>query len=182
MPRLTANFKEQIKTLSHKDLIQIVTKLATKEQFAYDFIKFNYTDKADAEKEFFEQAKNDIDALYYNLRIGSVEQKPLAKLLQNCIKQVNAFTKLSKNKVLEVDLLMHVLKIPFNNYANSLGTCFTVYDSKVAQILKRTINLISKKLHEDHKLDYQNDINQYLSILHQKSNHLNAVYDLPKSI
>ncbi len=182
MPRLTADFKNQIKALSHKELLQIVTKLASKEKFAHDFITVNYLNETLGEETLFEQTKVNINSLIANVYLGRVEQKPLAKLLQNCIKLINEFTKLSKNKVLEADLLMHVLEFPFNNYANSLGTCFTVYDSKLAQILKRTINLITKKLHEDHKLDYQENINRYLSILHSKCNHLNIVYDMPKSI
>lgn len=182
MPRLTADFKEQIKSLSQKDLHQIVTKLAAKEQFVFDFVKINYIDKDFGEQELFEQAKSDLKGLRYKNYVGRAEELRLAKLLAASIKRVNEFTKLSKNKVLEAELLMYVLEIPFPANAKLLGTCFTAYDSKVASIVKRLINLVTKKLHEDYKLDYQNSINEYLTILHKKSRHINAVYDMPKSI
>lgn len=59
---------------------------------------------------------------------------------------------------------------------------FTKYDTKVATIVKRLINIVTKKLHQDYKLDYKDAINRYLQVLHNRSPHNDTVYNLPKAI
>ncbi len=113
---------------------------------------------------------------------GFSEQLQLANMLRACIKRINEFTKISKNKVLEADLLLHILEIPFSLTTNMFGTCFTQYDTKVAMILNRLINIVTKKLHEDYKIEYEDKINDYLQILHRTSSHIDTVYNLPKAI
>ena len=98
------------------------------------------------------------------------------------MKRVNEFTKVSKNQVLEADLILYVLAVPFSVDASIFGTCFTAFDSKVVQIVKRLITLVTTKLHSDYLADYQDTINVYLKILHQKSNFLDTVYYLPDKI
>jgi len=103
-------------------------------------------------------------------------------MLGACVKRINEFSKVSKKKNLEADLILHVLAIPFSYPTNMLGTCFTAYDYKTGMLLKRLITLVTKKLHEDYRIEYEDTINDYLNILHQTSNHIDTIYDLPKSI
>ena len=77
---------------------------------------------------------------------------------------------------------MFILEIPFSMNADMFGTCFTQFDSKVAMIVKRLINVVTKKLHEDYKIEYEETINEYLQILHRTSRHIDTVYNLPKAI
>lgn len=62
------------------------------------------------------------------------------------------------------------------------GTCFTSYDSKTAIILKRLINVVTKKMHEDFRADYKDKINEYLRILHSTSRHIDTVYNMVREI
>jgi len=96
--------------------------------------------------------------------------------------KINEFTKISKNKKLEADLLLYTHKVPFLLTTNMFSTCFTQYDTKVAMIVKRLLNLVTKKLHEDFRIEYEETINNYLQILHRTSNHIDTVYYLPKAI
>lgn len=98
------------------------------------------------------------------------------------LKRVNEFTKISKNKVLEANLLMYILEVPFSLTTDIFGSCFTQYDTRVAMIVKRLINIVTTKLHEDYKIEYEDAINEYLKILHRTSRHVNTVYNLPKAI
>ncbi len=182
MPRLSKEIKEQIKSLSEKDLQQIVLKLAAKEKTAYEFLLINYLDKESGENDLFEKTKNDLDNLICKGYNGFSEQLQLANMLTACIKRINEFTKISKNKVLEAELLLHVLNVPFSRSSNLLGTCFTKYDTKVAMIVKRLITVVTKNLHEDYKIEYEATINDSLNILHQTSSHIDTVYNLPDSI
>ncbi|MFW5793760.1 MAG: hypothetical protein ACOCWC_05705 [Bacteroidota bacterium] len=182
MPRLTSETKEEIKKLSPNKLQEIVLKLAAKDKTAYDFIFVNYLDKDYGEQDLYEEAKEDLNALFFKGYMGRSEQLRMANKLIACIKRVNEFTKTCNNKKLEADLLVYILKEPFSMPADFFGTCFTKFDSKVAQIVKRLITIITKKLHEDYKADYYRDINHYLQILHNRSQHINMVYNMPDKI
>src|SRR6056297_2235727 len=176
MPRLSTEIKEQIKNLSKDDLQQIVLKLASKEKVAYDYLWINYLNKENGEQELFEKTKTEIDLLTYKQYKGFSEQLRLANMLAACVKRINEFKKISNNKIMEADLLLFVLdEIPFSLPTDFFGTCFTKYDTKVAQIVKRLITLVTKKLDEEYRADYEDKINHYLKILHQTSNHLDMI-------
>jgi len=182
MPRLDAETRERIKKLDYQALQEIVVKLASKEKSVYDYIRLNYLDKEFAEKELYEETKADLQVIFTKRYKGFSEQLQMANMLGACIKRINAFTRISKNRVYEADLLLHILEIPFSESANKFGTCFTQFDSKVALIVKRLVNVVTKKLHEDYKIEYEEAINEYLKILHHTSRHIDIVYSLPKTI
>jgi len=182
MPRLPADIKEQIKNLSRNELEEIVLKSASKEQSVLDFITINYLDKETGERDLFEKTKTDLDIIFNKRYIGFVEQIRMAKMLPVAMKRVTEFTKVSKNKVLETDLILYVLIIPFSEDESIFGTCFTAFDSKVVQIVKRLITLVTTKLHPDYLADYQDTVNVYLKILHERSGFLDSVYFLPDKI
>lgn len=182
MPRLDKETKERIKELEYTELQDIVLKLASKEKSVYDYVFANYLDKEFGEKELFERTKADLEIIFRKRYKGFSEQLQIANMLGACIKRVNEFTKISKNKAFEADLLLHILEIPFSLTTNMFGTCFTQYDTKVAMIVKRLINVVTKKLHEDYRVEYEETLNNYLQILHRTSNHIDTVYNLPKAI
>lgn len=181
MPKISKEIKEQIKLFSRKSLEDIVIKLASNKG-NYDYLLVNYLDKESGEKELYQEALADIDFYTTKNYKGFSEQLRLANFLSACIKRINEFTKISKNKKLEADLILYVLEIPFSYSTKMLGTCFTQYDYKVGLLVKRLMTIVTKKLHEDYKLDYADKINEYLSILHSTSTHIDFIYAFPKSI
>jgi hypothetical protein len=182
MPRLDSEIKEQIKMLNYSELLDIVMKLASKEKLVFDFIMTYYLDREYGEKELFETTKTDLEIIFRKRYKGFSDQLQIANMLGACIKRINEFTKISKNKALEAELLLYILEIPFSLTTNMFGTCFTQYDTKVAIIVKRIINIVTKNLHEDYRIEYVDIINDYLQILHRTSSHINAVSNLPKAI
>jgi len=128
MPRLPADIKELIKNLSRKELEEIVLKSASKEQSILNFIIINYLDKETGEKELFEKAKADLDVLFVKRYKGQVEQIQLANMMTVAMKRVNEFTKVSKNKVLETDLILYVLAVPFSIDESIFGRLSRYYN------------------------------------------------------
>ncbi|OPZ99921.1 MAG: hypothetical protein BWY70_00852 [Bacteroidetes bacterium ADurb.Bin408] len=182
MAKLDDKIKNTISTLPHKELEKLVLKAATKFPPFADYITVNYVDKELGEVDLFDKAKTDINGLYYKSYRGRAPQLRMAKMLSDCIKRINEFSKICKNKNLEADLLVFVLKEAFAGEPKYLGTCFTVFDYKVALLLKRLITLVTKKLHADYLDDYRAHINTWLSMLHSTSNHIDMVYNMPSKI
>ena len=181
MAKLTADIKEKIKTLSRQDLEKLVLKAASGDKGFHDYLLVNYFDKESGEKDLYHYAINDLNLLFRKRYRGFSETLQTANMLAACTKRINEFAKVCKNKNLEADLIMCVLEIPFAD-TNEFGTCFTVFDHKVAMLVKRLITLVTKKMHEDYIIDYKEKINYYLKVLHRTSNHNDFVYSMPASI
>lgn len=173
--------KEQLAQLSKKELADMVLKLAGK-RYNYEFLLVNFLDKDGGEQTLFEEAKEDIDALWQKEFKGSTELKKLVKKLNACTKRITEFTIETKSKKLEADLVLYVLELQFANSPNMFGARVSGYDYKVGLLLKKLITLVTKRLHPDYLIDYQDQINEFLTRLHRTSNRINTIYELPRSI
>src|SRR3954451_10659949 len=109
MPKLEAEFKKQIKSLSKGDLEDLVMRFASKHKEIHDFLIVNYFDKQFGEEDLFNDAKNDIQLLFTKNYKGFSEELQLANMIESCVKRINEFDKLCKKKNLCADLLMMVL-------------------------------------------------------------------------
>ena len=181
MPRDKAILKVQVNELSKKELVDIVLKLAGK-RYNYEYLLVNFLDKDGGEQSLFEEAKEDIDKLCLKEYKGRTIQHQLVKKLNACTKRITEFTVETRNKKLETDLVLYVLGMQFANPSKVFGARFSGYDYKVGLLLKRLINLVTKKLHPDYLIDYQDKLNEFLSKLHHTSNRINTIYDLPQQI
>lgn len=181
MPINKAILKEQVSELPKKELVDIVLKLAGK-RYNYEFLLVNFLDKEGGEQILFEEAKEAIEKLNQKEFKGRTIQHQLAKRLNACTKRIKEFTVETKSKKLEADLVLYVLELQFAHPPKVFGARFSGYDYKVGLLLKRLINIVSKKLHTDYLIDYQDRINEFLTKLHHTSNRINTIYDLPKLI
>lgn len=182
MPKIDSNIKEEIALLPKNELVKLVIKAASKNKEFHDYLLVNYIDKSHGEKELFEQAKRDIEILFHKSYRGFSQELQLANMLAACNKRINEFAKVSKDKTLEMELILQVLEIPFSFCSKCFGTCFTRYDQQVYLLVKKAMTLLKKKLHEDYHIQYAPKINEYISSLHHTSDHLDYIYNLPEKI
>ena len=182
MPRIKKEDKEAIKELPHNELVKIVTKLISKDKSAYDYLYINYLNKEDGENDLYMETLASIKTCFNKNIRGSFQSKINAKMLSLCITELKGFTNVSKNKLKEADLLMIILEEALINRRDSFGPYFTAFDNKVAQITKRLLTIITKKIHPDYFIDYQNDVNIYLKIITKYSCHNDFTYELPEYI
>ena len=182
MAKVADIISSQIGNLSKKDLEKLLLKAAAADKGFHDYLLVNYFDKEYGEQDIFEKAKEDLDLLFRKNYKGFSEELRLAEMLKACSKRVSAFSKLCKNKQLEADLILYVLEIPFSLPANMFETCFTAYNYQVVLLVKRVINLFSKKMHEDYQIQYRSKINSYLEILQATCSYLDYVSALPASV
>ena len=182
MPRIKKEEKEIINNLSQKELSKIVLKLASKDKLVYEYLYVNYLNKEDGEKDLFNKTLDNISLCFAKKYKAYAPEQKATKMLSASIKELNDFIKSSKNKNMEAELLIVILEEAFLHPEASLGTCFTGFDNKIAQILKRLITLVTKKMHEDYLIEYQDKINKYLKIIHKQSGFNDYVYELPDEI
>jgi len=182
MPRLSKEFKQAIKEIPVEELQKLVMQFASKNREIYDFINLQYVEGEDAEEELFEETKEKISDEILFLGERGIIQKNLAKAITKSVGYINHFVKVTKNKNREADLLRNLLDKVFENYADELGTCWTVFDSKLAVTTNRLYNLVTKKLHEDYWIEFREDLNRFLDVLHSRSNYLDYVNEMPKSL
>jgi hypothetical protein len=182
MPRLSKEFKQAIQEIPVEELQKLVMQFASKNPVIYDFINLQYVNGNDAEDDLFEDTIEKItnEILYPGKR--GIVQKNLAKAIAKSVEYINHFAKVTKNEKREAELLLSLLTVVFDNYTDELGTCWTVFDSKLAITTNRLYNIVTKKLHEDYRIEFAEPMNRFLEILQAKSNHLDYVYDMPKSM
>lgn len=171
--------KETISQLPRSELEKLVMFAAQKHKEFHDFVLVNYADKQDGEKELFEKAKADLEILFRKSYKGFSYELQLANMLAACHKRINKFGEVCKNKELEMELILEVLKIPFSLNEKMFSTCFTQYNYRVVLLIKKALGLLKNKLHEDYRVEFEPVLNSYLDILHRTSDYLDYVYNLP---
>ena len=181
MLRNKAILKEQLNRFSKSELVDILTKISAK-RFNYEFLLVNYLDPESGEQLLFEDAKEDIELLINKEFKGRTVQHQMVKRLKACTNRIKDFTEETKDRKLEVDLILYVLEIQFSNNSKIFGAKYSGYDYKVGLLLKKLISLINTKLHADYLVDYQDTINTMLTLLHKTSNRINTIKSLPKRI
>lgn len=182
MPKINLHFKDKIALLSKADLVKLIIKAASMNQQFHDYMIVNYVDTGNGEKELYESAKRDLELLFKKSYKGFSEELKLASMLSFCNKRINEFAKICTDKSLEMELIMHVLEIPFSLSTNHFTTCFTRYNQQVYFLVKKALTMLKSKLHEDYHIQFAPKLNEYLTILHRTSSHLDYIYTLPESI
>jgi len=182
MPRLSKEFKQAIQEIPVVELQKLVVTAASKSQEIYDWINIQYVNGKDAETELFRETNEKALGEIYLFNDRGILQKNLASAIGKAVKHINYYEKITGNSNGEAELLLNLLKEVFRDYSGKLGTCWTVFDSKLAVTTNRLYNLVTKKLHEDYRIEYEEPLNRFLEILHSKSNHLDYVYNMPKSV
>lgn len=182
MPVISKEFKTNVQKIPTNDLQKLVLKLARSNQEVYDMINIAYLGNEEARLDFFQDRKKAIDVHLFQRSIRGPVQKSIAKAMANAVKEINYYKRITGDNTGEAELLNYLLGEIFDNFSTDLGTCWTVFDSKLGVTTKRFLNLVTKKLHEDLLLDYKGDINNYLCILHKQSNPIDTIFGLPESI
>ncbi len=155
---------------------KIIFRFLQINQDVYDSLVYEYVNNNN-NTELFENTKDEIEFIL-SIFSGRTIQKQLAKAISKSVKEINRFTKITKDKKLEADLLVFLLKIVFDNYGDCIGTCWTVFDSRVAITTNRLCNLVKNKLHYDYWIEYRSDLSSFIERLKKTSNHINTVYNI----
>ncbi|MFZ4581774.1 MAG: hypothetical protein ACOYM7_03900 [Paludibacter sp.] len=181
MPINKAILKEQLQFFPKSELVEMLLKLS-KKGHNYDFLLINYLDTEGGEQQLFDETIEKLIAVSDKEFKGRTVQHQRVKMLSASIKCINEFMVEAKNKKLEADLICWVLVREFEQPASMFGAKFSGYDFKIGLLTKRLIGLVQNKLHPDYFIDYQDQLNEFLTKLHKTSNRINTIKALPYSV
>ena len=182
MAKIDPSITQALTGLKRTELEKLVFKAASMDKVFHDYLLVNYGDTESGEKELYEQTLADLDIILVKRHKGFSDELRMANALQACNKRIDEFSKISKNKKYTLDLVMFLLQKVFYNSTLSFGTCFTNYDYRVSLLLKKAINILTKKMHEDYRVDYAEELNHYLMKLKACANYFDFVVALPNEI
>ena len=182
MPTLTREFIDDVRRIPYTELQQFVLQLAKRNKDIFDILNIEYLRKNEAREVLFEETKGKVLNHLNNFSFKGPIQKSLSAAIAKAVKEINYFVKITDDHNKEAELLDILLNEVFSENSNQLGTCWTVFDSKLGVTTRRLVNTVTKKLHEDRLLDFKENINRYLNILHDRSNHIDLIYGLPDKI
>ncbi|MFH0736757.1 MAG: hypothetical protein V1773_19560 [bacterium] len=164
MAKLSGEIKELINIIPESDFTKLLVKAASEYKSFHDYLLLTYFDKESVEKDLYKEAVNDIHHLFFKRYKGFSFQLQVANCTAACSKRIKEFTKLCKNKKLEADLLVYTLNQVCSD-PNCFQTCFTACDYRVGLLVDRLIKIVNNELHEDHQIEYRENINNYRIIM-----------------
>lgn len=181
MKKTIEDIKTAVLNMPLKEKNKLLLQLLRKNTEAVQKIYYqNISDKEEMQT-LVENLKVEItDILNWEYAKGGNTHKNLARGIGNASKEIARFKSVLSPE-LETELNMHLLDIIFSDLSNELGTCWTVFDHKVTQTLSKTLTLVTKKIHEDYRVEFEEQLNNYLFRI-KKASHLDYVYNLPNRI
>ncbi|GAB3193703.1 hypothetical protein ABID22_003665 [Pontibacter aydingkolensis] len=175
MPAPSASFKKAVKQLSDKEKEALLLKAVRRDAELYDM--FSYELGELTLEEVYEQSADKIHELLINAN-GRSLTKALAKALRKAVKEIARFKRITKDPKTEVDLHLYTLRLIFSNFTAQFDSYYKVFYTSTARLLLRTIQLIRKNLHEDYHLEYKQELDEFLEMIHERNKPLS--FELPK--
>lgn len=181
MPKITSDFKKQIKELSRSDLEKVIIKFAGKDKFLWGHLQVYYLNPLTVAQELFEQTQEGLEAIFEKPFKGKSEAMRRTRQITASMKYIADFNKIVKQPHLEAELIIQVLEHQFS-LPSKLGTHYQTYDNRIARTVKKLIDLIRNKVHEDYHIEYAAKVDGFLTFLHQKIPYNIVVSALPKQL
>lgn len=167
MPAISPVFRKAVKQLSDKEKEAVILKAARRDAELYDILSFELLEEVTVE-EVFEQSADKINELLVTAT-GRSLTKALAKALRKAVKEIARFKRITKDPKAEVELHLYTLRLIFSNFTGQFDSYYKVFYTATARLVLRTIQLIRKNLHEDYHLEYKQEIDEYLDLLHKRN-------------
>ncbi|MEQ8415447.1 MAG: hypothetical protein RIB71_13310 [Imperialibacter sp.] len=174
--------KPYLDSLNEKEKDKLIARLLAKNRAELDAIYFQKVASKDDLEDLFADVKAEIEgAMNVYINYGTL-QKNLAKGIQKATQAINRYKAIDRRPEKEGELIMHMLEIIFTEFGNEFGTCWTVFDFRVAQAVSKVVTIVTKKIHADYRMDFEDKINGYIQRLKAVASHNDVIYNLPDKI
>jgi hypothetical protein len=113
---------------------------------------------------------------------GRLLNRSLVKALRLSLQEAARARRITKNKQLEIDLSMYILRLIFDNYTGQFSSEYQGFFVGTARLAARLTQLIPKSLHEDLWLEYKPELDGFLTQLHSRSKSRELKFELPREL
>ncbi|UOG76193.1 hypothetical protein MTX78_06245 [Hymenobacter tibetensis] len=181
MPVPSADFKKALQRLSDKEKETLLLRAARRDAELYDTLRFELLSDVTIEA-VFEETSDRIHELFAVGATGRLLNRSLTKALQKATKEVARAKRVTKDKRLEIDLNLYILRLIFDNYTGQFDSVYGGFYTATARLAARTTQLVTTNLHEDLWLEYKEDLDDFLSQLHARNKSHSLKFVLPREL
>ena len=181
MPVPSSDFKKALGRLSEKEKEALVLRAVRRDAELYDTFGFELLPDVTLES-VYETSTDRIHELFNVAVTGRLLNRSLVKALRLSLQEAARARRITKNKQLEIDLSMYILRLIFDNYTGQFSSEYQGFFVGTARLAARLTQLIPKSLHEDLWLEYKPELDGFLTQLHSRSKSRELKFELPREL
>jgi hypothetical protein len=181
MPVPSTDFKKALKQLPDKDKESLLLRAVRRDAELYETLVFELLPDVTLEQ-VYEQTADRIHELFNVAVTGRLLNRSLNKALGKATKETARARRVTKDKRLEIDLIMYTLRLIFDNYTGQFDSPYNGFYVSTARMTARAAQLVLTNLHEDLWLEYKSELDDFLTQLHNRSKSHNLRFALPREL
>ncbi|MBJ6145578.1 hypothetical protein [Hymenobacter sp. BT559] len=181
MPVPSSDFKKALGRLSDKEKEALVLRAVRRDAELYDTFSFELLPDVTLES-VYDTSADRIHELFNVAVTGRLLNRSLVKALRLSLQEAARARRITKNKQLEIDLSMYILRLIFDNYTGQFSSEYQGFFVGTARLAARLTQLIPKSLHEDLWLEYKSELDGFLTQLHGRSKSRELKFELPREL
>ena len=181
MPVPSADFKRALKRLSDKEKEALLLRAARRDAELYETLAFELLPDVTMAT-VLEETSDRIHELFNVAVTGRLLNRSLTKALQKSGKETARARRVTKDKRLEIDLNLYVLRLIFANYTGQFESHYDGFFVGVARLAARTTRLVLRNLHEDLWVEYKAELDEFLRHLHGRQKSYGLRFVLPAEL
>jgi len=179
MPVPSSDFKKALKRLSESEKETLLLRAVRRDAELYETYRFELL--ADVTLgQVQEETADRIHELFNVAVSGRLLNRSLVKALRASVQEAARARRITKNKQLEVDLLLYTLRQCIDNYSGQFDSVYDGFYNATARLAARLPALVLKALHEDLWVEYKGEIDEVLRELHGRSKSRHLKFELPR--
>jgi hypothetical protein len=181
MPVPSADFKKALKRLTEPEKETLLLRAVRRDAELYETFRFELL--ADVTiGQVQEETADRIHELFNVAVSGRLLNRSLVKAVRASVQEAARARRITKNKQLELDLLVYILRQCINNYSGQFDSVYDGFYNVTARLAARVPALVLKSLHEDLWLEYKSELDDILRELHSRKKSHNLKFELPRSL
>ncbi|WP_201978514.1 hypothetical protein [Hymenobacter rubidus] len=178
MPVPSSDFKKALKRLPESDKEALLLRAVRRDAELYETFRFELL--ADVTLgQVQEETADRIHELFTVAVSGRLLNRSLVKALRASVQEAARARRITKNKQLEIDLLVYILRQAIDNYSGQFDSVYDGFFNATARLAARLPALILKSLHEDLWVEYKPELDEVLRQLHGRSKSHHLKFELP---
>ncbi|HEX8507186.1 MAG TPA: hypothetical protein VF630_17615 [Hymenobacter sp.] len=180
MPVPSPDFKKALKRLPEAEKEALLLRAVRRDAELYETFRFELV--ADVTVgQIQEETADRIHELFNVAVSGRLLNRSLVKALRASVQEAARARRITKNKQLETDLLVYILRQCIDNYSGQFDSVYDGFFKATARLASRLPAMVLKSLHEDLWLEYKDELDGILRELHSRKKSQHLAFELPRS-